>query len=135
MKFLCIPNVEIGTVHRYEASGALSGLFRVRCFHQDDAHVFMKPNDIEEEILNVLSLVDEMYSTFGLTYQLELSTRPEKNTIGTDEEWETAQNVPVNGYCGHPWETISAEDDRKIIDHNRREYRRRIECLRTYFSA
>jgi threonyl-tRNA synthetase len=83
---------EIGTVHRYEPSGALSGLFRARCFHQDDAHVFMKPNDITEEILNVLSLVDEMYSTFGLTYHLELSTRPEKNTIGTDQEWETATN-------------------------------------------
>ena len=83
---------EIGTVHRYEPSGAISGLFRVRCFHQDDAHVFMKPNDIEEEILNVLSLVDEMYSTFGLTYHLELSTRPEKNTIGTDQEWEHATN-------------------------------------------
>ena len=83
---------EIGTVHRYEPSGAISGLFRVRCFHQDDAHVFMKPNDIEEEILNVLSLVDEVYSTFGLTYHLELSTRPEKNTIGTDEEWNTATN-------------------------------------------
>jgi threonyl-tRNA synthetase len=81
---------EIGIVHRHEPSGAVSGLFRVRCFHQDDAHIFMRPSDIEEEILNVLSLVDEMYTTFGLTYHLELSTRPEKNTIGSDEEWEQA---------------------------------------------
>ena len=81
---------EIGTVHRNEPSGAVSGLFRVRCFHQDDAHVFMKPNDVEEEILNVLALVDEIYTTFGLEYLLELSTRPEKDTIGSDEDWELA---------------------------------------------
>ncbi|MCE2982807.1 MAG: threonine--tRNA ligase [Parachlamydia sp.] len=81
---------EIGHVHRFEPSGSLSGLFRVRSFHQDDAHIFMKPSDIQQEILGILNLADEIYSTFGLTYRLELSTRPEKNTIGTDEEWETA---------------------------------------------
>lgn len=81
---------EIGNVHRYEASGALSGLFRVRSFHQDDAHIFMKPSDIQSEILDVLKFVDEIYGTFGLHYRLELSTRPEKDTIGTDEEWEVA---------------------------------------------
>ncbi|WP_213157028.1 threonine--tRNA ligase [Parachlamydia sp. AcF125] len=81
---------EIGNVHRFEPSGALSGLFRVRSFHQDDAHIFMKPSDIRSEILNVLNLAHEIYSTFGLTYRLELSTRPEKNTIGTDEEWAIA---------------------------------------------
>lgn len=81
---------EIGNVHRYEPSGSLSGLFRVRSFHQDDAHIFMKPSDIQREILNVLNLADEIYSSFGLSYHLELSTRPEKNTIGTDEEWEVA---------------------------------------------
>lgn len=81
---------EIGNVHRYEASGALSGLFRVRSFHQDDAHIFMKQSDIQEEILGVLNFVDEIYNTFGLHYHLELSTRPEKDTIGTDEEWEVA---------------------------------------------
>jgi threonyl-tRNA synthetase len=81
---------EIGNVHRYEPSGAISGLFRARSFHQDDAHIFMKPEDIESEILGVLGLVDEMYSTFGLEYHLELSTRPEKDTIGTDEEWALA---------------------------------------------
>jgi threonyl-tRNA synthetase len=81
---------EIGNVHRYEPSGALSGLFRVRSFHQDDAHIFMQPSDIEGEILSILNLFDKIYSTFGLKYHLELSTKPEKNTIGTDEEWEIA---------------------------------------------
>lgn len=81
---------EIGQVHRFEPSGALSGLFRVRSFHQDDAHIFMKPSDIQSEILNVLKLAQEVYSTFGLDYHLELSTRPEKNTIGTDDEWRVA---------------------------------------------
>ncbi len=79
---------EIGHVHRFEPSGSLSGLFRVRCFHQDDAHIFMQPQDIQSEIFKILQLVDEIYSTFGLTYDIALSTRPEKNTIGTDEEWE-----------------------------------------------
>ncbi|MBA3815013.1 MAG: threonine--tRNA ligase [Parachlamydiaceae bacterium] len=81
---------EIGNVHRYEPSGSLSGLFRVRSFHQDDAHIFMKPADIETEILSILKLAHEIYSTFDLTYHLELSTRPEVNTIGSDEEWERA---------------------------------------------
>lgn len=81
---------EIGNVHRYEPSGSLSGLFRVRSFHQDDAHIFMKPEDIESEILAILRFADRLYKTFGLTYHLELSTRPEKNTIGTDHDWEIA---------------------------------------------
>lgn len=81
---------EIGQVHRYEPSGSLSGLFRVRSFHQDDAHIFMKPSDIQDEIIGVLKLTDEIYSTFGLRYRLELSTRPLENTIGSDEEWEIA---------------------------------------------
>lgn len=81
---------EIGNVHRFEPSGALSGLFRVRSFHQDDAHIFMKPEDIQNEILSAIRLADTIYSTFGLEYHLELSTRPEKNTIGSDEEWEIA---------------------------------------------
>jgi len=79
---------EIGLCHRYEPSGSLSGLFRVRSFHMDDAHIFMQPKDIQKEILGVLSLAEEIYRTFGLTYSLVLSTRPEKDTIGTDEEWE-----------------------------------------------
>ncbi len=81
---------EIGHVHRHEASGALSGLMRVRSFHQDDAHIFMEPHQIEDEILAVLHLMDRIYSTFGLSYHLELSTRPEKDTIGTDAQWEHA---------------------------------------------
>jgi len=80
---------EIGLCHRYEPSGSLSGLFRVRCFHMDDAHIFMRPEDIQTEIQDVLSLADEIYQTFGLSYTLVLSTRPDASTIGTDEEWET----------------------------------------------
>ena len=82
---------EIGLVHRHELSGALSGLFRVRAFHQDDAHIFMTPNQIEGEILGVLKLVERIYSRFGLGFNLELSTRPKKS-IGSDEKWEAATN-------------------------------------------
>lgn len=81
---------EFGNVHRFEPSGALSGLFRVRSFHQDDAHIFMRPPDIQSEILGVLEFADQLYSTFGLPYRLELSTRPSENTIGSDEDWEIA---------------------------------------------
>ncbi len=80
---------EVGLVHRHELSGVLSGLFRVRAFHQDDAHIFMTPEMIETEIVGVLRLVERMYATFGLGFHLELSTRPEKS-IGTDEAWEMA---------------------------------------------
>lgn len=81
---------EIGNVHRFEPSGSLSGLFRVRSFHQDDAHIFMKPTDIKDEIFDLLHLANEVYGTFGLSYHLELSTRPAANTIGSDEDWEIA---------------------------------------------
>lgn len=81
---------EVGHVHRYEASGALSGLFRVRSFHQDDAHIYLTFDEIEKEILGILQLTDTIYKTFGLNYHLELSTRPKENTIGTDEDWEKA---------------------------------------------
>ncbi len=80
---------EIGLVHRHELSGVLSGLFRVRAFHQDDAHIFMTPDQIQNEILGVLQLEERIYKTFGLGFNLELSTRPEKS-IGTDEQWEVA---------------------------------------------
>lgn len=83
---------EVGHVHRHELSGSLTGLLRVRAFHQDDAHIFMKPSDIKSEILGVLKMVDQIYKTFGLNYKLELSTRPEKNTIGSDEDWRLATN-------------------------------------------
>lgn len=81
---------EIGQVHRYEPSGSLSGLFRVRSFHQDDAHIFCSLENVQPAIHEILELVNEMYSTFGLKYALFLSTRPESNTIGTDEEWQLA---------------------------------------------
>ena len=82
---------ELGLVHRHELSGALHGLMRVREFTQDDAHIFMTEDQIEEEILNVVHLFDEVYQVFGLTYEIELSTRPE-NSMGTDEQWEKATN-------------------------------------------
>jgi threonyl-tRNA synthetase len=88
-KDLPIRAAEIGLVHRHELSGVLSGLFRVRAFHQDDAHIFMTPDQIKNEIIGVLKLVERIYSTFGLGFHLELSTRPEKS-IGTDEQWQMA---------------------------------------------
>lgn len=86
---------ELGKVHRHEASGTLHGLFRVRCFTQDDAHIFMTPEQIEDEVKNVLDLVDSMYSTFGLTYHLELSTMPEDH-IGNVEDWVVAETKLKN---------------------------------------
>ena len=80
---------EIGYVHRHELSGTLSGLFRARAFHQDDAHIYMTEEQIEQEIRGVIALVDQIYAAFGLTYHIELSTRPEKS-IGTDEQWQRA---------------------------------------------
>ena len=82
---------ELGLVHRHELSGALHGLMRVRCFTQDDAHIFMTPEQIKDEIKGVYNLIDEVYNVFGFTYHVELSTRPE-NSIGTDEMWELATN-------------------------------------------
>jgi threonyl-tRNA synthetase len=82
---------EVGLVHRHELSGALSGLFRVRAFHQDDAHIFMTADQIGEEVLGVLKLSKRIYSRFGLDFHLELSTRPKKS-IGSDEQWEEATN-------------------------------------------
>ena len=83
---------ELGLVHRHEKSGELNGLFRVRCFTQDDAHIFCLPEQIEEEIKGVISLVDEIYSKFGFKYTIELSTRPE-NSMGSDELWEMAEGA------------------------------------------
>ncbi|WP_434793718.1 Threonine--tRNA ligase 2 [Terrisporobacter petrolearius] len=82
---------ELGRVHRHELSGALHGLMRVRAFTQDDAHIFMLPEQIKDEIKGVVKLIDSVYKTFGFEYHLELSTRPE-DSMGTDEEWETAEN-------------------------------------------
>ena len=80
---------ELGLVHRHELSGALHGLMRVRCFTQDDAHIFMTPEQIEQEIMGVIVLIDKFYSSFGFKYHIELSTRPE-NSLGTDSQWERA---------------------------------------------
>ena len=80
---------ELGLVHRHELSGTLHGLMRVRCFTQDDAHIFMTKEQIESEILGVIKLIDKFYSTFGFEYFIELSTRP-KDSMGTDEQWEKA---------------------------------------------
>ena len=83
---------ELGIVHRYEKSGELGGLLRVRSFTQDDAHIFMTPSQIKEEIKNVVSLIDKVYKVFNFTYHVELSTRPE-NSMGSDEDWELATNA------------------------------------------
>ena len=80
---------ELGLVHRHELSGALHGLFRVRCFTQDDAHIFMTKDQIKDEIIGVTSLFDEVYSLFGLKYHIELSTMPEDH-MGALEDWEAA---------------------------------------------
>ena len=83
---------ELGLVHRHEMSGALHGLFRVRCFTQDDAHIFMTPDQMKDEIKNVVKLFDEIYSTFGLTYQIELSTMPEDH-MGDEKDWKFAEDA------------------------------------------
>ena len=82
---------ELGLVHRHELRGALHGLFRVRCFTQDDAHIFVRPDQITDEIMNVVHLINSVYEKFGFQYFVELSTRPE-NSMGSDEDWETATN-------------------------------------------
>lgn len=82
---------ELGLVHRHEKSGQLHGLMRVRCFTQDDAHIFMTPEQIPSEIKGVISIIDEVYKLFGFKYHVELSTRPE-DSMGSDEDWETATN-------------------------------------------
>ena len=82
---------ELGLVHRHELKGTLHGLFRVRCFTQDDAHIFMTRDQITDEIIGVVNLIDEVYKKFGFKYSVELSTRPE-NSMGSDEDWEAATN-------------------------------------------
>lgn len=84
---------ELGNVHRYEASGALSGLFRVRGFTQDDAHILLREDQVGEEVARILSLYDYVYSVFGLDYSIELSTRPEDNFIGSIEVWDEAEEA------------------------------------------
>ena len=91
-KDLPIRMGELGIVHRHEKSGQLHGLMRVRCFTQDDAHIFMTPEQIRDEIKGVVRLIDEVYSLFGFKYHVELSTRPD-NSMGSDEDWEAATNA------------------------------------------
>ena len=91
-KDLPIRMGELGLVHRHEKSGQLHGLFRVRCFTQDDAHIFMTPEQIKDEIKGVVRLINEVYTLFGFKYHVELSTRPE-NSMGSDEDWENATDA------------------------------------------
>ena len=81
---------EIGLVHRHELRGALHGLFRVRCFNQDDAHLFVRPDQLTDEIVGVVNLIDSVYQKFGFKYHVELSTRPE-DSMGSDEDWARAE--------------------------------------------
>lgn len=87
---------ELGLVHRHEASGALSGLFRVRSFTQDDAHLYVTEEMLENEVVELIRLFDEVYSVFGLSYHIELSTRPEDKYIGTVETWEKSEQALAN---------------------------------------
>lgn len=91
-KDLPIRMGELGLVHRHEKSGQLHGLFRVRCFTQDDAHIFMTPEQIKDEIKGVVRLINEVYTLFGFKYHVELSTRPE-NSMGSDEDWNNATDA------------------------------------------
>ena len=84
---------ELGQVHRHEASGALNGLFRVRTFTQDDAHIFMRDDQIEEEVIRLINFIDRMYAIFGLSYDIELSTRPEEKYIGDIEIWNKSEKA------------------------------------------
>ena len=84
---------ELGQVHRHEASGALNGLFRVRTFTQDDAHIFMREDQIEDEVVKLINFIDRMYKIFGLTYNIELSTRPEEKYIGDIEIWNKSEKA------------------------------------------
>ena len=101
---------ELGLVHRHELSGALHGLFRVRCFTQDDAHIFMTREQMESEIQNVVRLFDEVYNVFGLKYTVELSTMPEDH-IGTVEEWEDNQEILKKAITGMGKDFVVNEGD------------------------
>ena len=91
---------ELGLVHRHEKSGQLHGLMRVRCFTQDDAHIFMRPDQIESEVMQLIQFIDRVYSVFGLSYRIELSTRPEKKYIGDLAIWEQSEKALADA-CVH----------------------------------
>ena len=90
---------ELGQVHRHEASGALNGLFRVRTFTQDDAHIFMRPDQIESEVMSLISFIDRIYASLGLSYRIELSTRPEEKYIGDLAIWVTCNSPNEYSSC------------------------------------
>ena len=94
---LPIRLAEYGPLSRFELSGTLHGLLRVRGFHQDDAHLFVREDQIEDEIADVLEIVDEVYSTFGMSYQIKLSTRPD-DFIGDIETWNKAEAALARGF-------------------------------------
>lgn len=94
---LPIRLAEMGHVHRHEASGALNGLFRVRSFTQDDAHLFMREDQLQDEIVEIIDFIDEVYSLFGLSYTIELSTRPEDKYIGDIEVWDRSEKALRDG--------------------------------------
>ena len=95
---------ELGQVHRHEASGALNGLFRVRTFTQDDAHIFLTEDQLEEEIIRLIAFIDRVYHIFGLSYEIELSTRPEEKYIGSIEVWNKAEEALAKA-CEHAGKT------------------------------
>ena len=109
-KELPLRVAELGKVHRQEASGTLHGLFRVRCFTQDDAHIFLKKEQLESEVKNILSIVDEMYKTFNLSYHLELSTMPESH-IGDIKDWQEAEEGLKNALTHIGKEYVINEGD------------------------
>ena len=95
---------ELGQVHRHEASGALNGLFRVRTFTQDDAHIFLTEDQLEDEIIRLIAFIDRIYRIFGLSYEIELSTRPEEKYIGSIEVWNKAEEALAKA-CEHAGKT------------------------------
>ena len=101
---------ELGLVHRHEKSGQLHGLMRVRCFTQDDAHIFMREDQVLEEIQAVMRLIDEVFQKFGFSYEIELSTRPE-NSIGSDREWELATKALEDAVKGMNKDYVVNEGD------------------------
>jgi threonyl-tRNA synthetase len=105
-KDLPLRYAELGHVHRHEASGALNGLFRVRAFTQDDAHIMIRPDQIESEVKAIMALFDEVYNVFGLSYHIVLSTRPEKDYIGTVEFWDKSEAALAQACkdSGHTYE-------------------------------
>jgi threonyl-tRNA synthetase len=105
-KELPLRYAELGHVHRHEASGALNGLFRVRAFTQDDAHIMIRPDQVESEVKNIMKILDEVYKIFELPYRIVLSTRPEKDYIGTPEYWKKSEDALAKACIdsGHEYE-------------------------------